>query len=1155
MVAGQAASSLKPKLKPGVTLSPAQMEQLIAEAMAEAKRRIAERKRHTLRGACKELQECDVPEVVISGPAGTGKALAVDTLVPVPHGWQTMGELKVGDWVYGRDGEATEIVWVSGMLEQRKCYDVVFSDGTVITADAEHQWVVRTPKERDTRVRERVEGRKTIVGRVLKFSVLRTTEEMQADFRRGQRLTYSVDTCQAVKGQAPMLPVHPYVLGYWLGDGNSGSGHITTGDEEIVEHIRSLGYTVNAINSAKMHYNVVGLTKRTRLLGLKNHKRVPTAYLRASIEERLQLLQGWMDADGYIDPRSRRCELTTISKELAQAARELISSLGIKVTVRTKRATLYGKDCGIAYRIGFTTNLPVFWLPRKRQLLPLKLRLTQHRRYVTDVKEHESVPVCCIQVAADDGVFLVSESFIPTHNSFACLKKLHWLAGRYPKSRHLVVRKTRSSLSHSGLVTYERDVLGLDNPMVVNGPQRMWRMTYKYANGSEIVVGGLDKPGKVLSAEYDTIYVQQAEEVDENNWEVLTTRLRNGVVPFQQIIACCNPDRPRHWLKLRCDVGRARMLESRHEDNPILWDEVGGKWTPLGVEYIGKLDNLTGHRKLRLRYGRWIQAEGVVYDGWDPAVHLIERFDIPADWRRFRVVDFGFSNPFVCYDDQTEILTETGWVLFSELPREVPVSTINPLTKELEFQMPLAYITQWYEGPMIKGTRKRQGGADFCVTPNHRMILETKVARRWSWHKADSMPRWSAIPVGWKPIRQEEDGAVEFQVPHTQPRRGRRGKLSPVQRLDFARFLGLWLADGSLLKAGGYYTRISQKDFKETVRAILERLGWHYSEREDANGVTDFRISSRDLYEWLLENAEWQPYQLKRIPQEILQWGCDSLEALLDGLLLGDGRKSRAGSRVFYSGCGLLADDVQHLCSLLGIPSAIYTRISKGFGKEALIYEVHLQKHRRTFIKSLNISTIPYRGNVYCVEVPNGILVVRRRGRPMVCGNCQWWAVDGDERMYMYREIYHTQRTVRVHAGTIKEESRGEYIETTVCDHDAEDAATLEENDIYTEMAEKAVSVGIQKVQERLKKADDGKPRLFILKDSLVERDERLADAKKPTCTAEEFDGYVWDEKRGQKKEKPLKTDDHGMDCVRYATMYVDSFAGGSVGSVSIPLN
>jgi phage terminase large subunit len=235
-----------------------------------------------------------------------------------------------------------------------------------------------------------------------------------------------------------------------------------------------------------------------------------------------------------------------------------------------------------------------------------------------------------------------------TGKSRACLEKLHLAAQNYPGMRALIVRKSRESLTETALVTFETHVVEPDHVILATGGQRRMRQSYQYPNGSSIVVGGIDKPGKIMSTEYDLVYTQEAIELTENDWESLTTRLRNGKMPYQQIIADTNPDAPGHWLKRRCDSGRTRLIECRHEDNPVLFDQETGEMTPRGRDYLAKLDALTGPRRDRLRYGRWVQAEGVVYDGYDAAVHVVDRFTVPRTWKRFLVVDFGYTNPFVC---------------------------------------------------------------------------------------------------------------------------------------------------------------------------------------------------------------------------------------------------------------------------------------------------------------------------------------------------------------------------------------------------------------------------------------------------------------------------------------------------------------------------
>jgi phage terminase large subunit len=305
-----------------------------------------------------------------------------------------------------------------------------------------------------------------------------------------------------------------------------------------------------------------------------------------------------------------------------------------------------------------------------------------------------------------------------------------------------------------------------------------------------------------MSTEYDMVVVLEATEISEHDWEQLLSRLRNGVMPYQQAIADVNPDAPTHWANRRASSGQMTRILSRHEDNPKWFNPKTGKLTAAGERYIATLDRLTGVRHLRLRKGVWAAAEGMVYSDWDANVHLVDRFDVPASWRRIRVIDFGYTNPFVC----------------------------------------------------------------------------------------------------------------------------------------------------------------------------------------------------------------------------------------------------------------------------------------------------------------------------------------------------QWWAIDGDGRMFLYRELYGTKTLVAKWAEQITHLSEGETIEATISDHDAEDRATLHAAGIQTVAARKDVTPGIQATQSRMQKAEDGKPRLFLMRDSLVKRDELLAEAKKPVCTVEEVEGYVWPKGQDGKpmKEVPVKENDHGMDTMRYAVAYVD---------------
>lgn len=237
-----------------------------------------------------------------------------------------------------------------------------------------------------------------------------------------------------------------------------------------------------------------------------------------------------------------------------------------------------------------------------------------------------------------------------TGKSRACLEKLHAMALLNPNMRALVVRKTHVSLTSTGLQTFRQHVIPeAESAGIVKwyGGSAERPAGYIYDNGSFVAISGMDRPSKIMSSEYDLIFVQEATELNLDDWESLKSRLRNGAVSFQQILADCNPQGPTHWLKLRCDAGTCVLLSSRHEDNPILFDD-NGNATVRGTDYLALLDNLTGVRKPRLRYGQWVAAEGVIYEDWNERKHVVDKRPHGSNsWQRYWSIDFGYVNPFV----------------------------------------------------------------------------------------------------------------------------------------------------------------------------------------------------------------------------------------------------------------------------------------------------------------------------------------------------------------------------------------------------------------------------------------------------------------------------------------------------------------------------
>jgi len=237
-----------------------------------------------------------------------------------------------------------------------------------------------------------------------------------------------------------------------------------------------------------------------------------------------------------------------------------------------------------------------------------------------------------------------------TGKTLANLYKLNALLWLYPRSRAVITRNTYASLLSTAVVTYEEKVLGfnLDAP---NSPIKKYGGTrpthYEYGNGSHLLLVGLDKPQKLLSGEFDFILFVQLEETPLNAYELALGRCtgRAGNAPYPQVMSDCNPGHPEHWILKREQL---KMFEQLHIHNPALFDQRKKQWTVQGERTRQILSGLTGLRHKRGYLGQWAGAEGAVYEDYRRERHVIDPFDIPKSWRRIRVVDFGYTNPFVC---------------------------------------------------------------------------------------------------------------------------------------------------------------------------------------------------------------------------------------------------------------------------------------------------------------------------------------------------------------------------------------------------------------------------------------------------------------------------------------------------------------------------
>lgn len=374
---------------------------------------------------------------------GGGKALDLATPVPTPSGWTTMGALVDGDEVFDERGQICRVVQAHPVRHDRPCYEVEFSDGEVIVADGEHLWFTETRADRAGESFARWYGSGS-----RPRGAVRSTEDIRASLRVGKRelTNHSVPVAQPLTLPDVELPVTPYVLGVWLGDGSSRSGVITTADGvELRELLAAEGYrcgpNLAAPDRAEM-FTVYDLLPLLRRLGVVEAKRIPQTYLRASEKQRRALLAGLLDTDGTVCAHGR-VQFDNTREALARDVLELALSLGYRATMTERAAKLDGREVGRVWRVTFTTADPVFRLLRKQEAHAARSgaysRERNRSRYIVDVRPVESRPVRCITVDSPSRLYLAGRAMVPTHNTISAIA----LANRIQAGTVLIVCPNR----------------------------------------------------------------------------------------------------------------------------------------------------------------------------------------------------------------------------------------------------------------------------------------------------------------------------------------------------------------------------------------------------------------------------------------------------------------------------------------------------------------------------------------------------------------------------------------------------------------------------------------------------------------------------------------------------------------------------------------
>lgn len=241
-----------------------------------------------------------------------------------------------------------------------------------------------------------------------------------------------------------------------------------------------------------------------------------------------------------------------------------------------------------------------------------------------------------------------------TGKTDACIMKAHKMACMYPGSQGVFLRSTKESVKTTIIPSYY-NILGY-NPMYdvryVQGFGGTRPDFFRYRNGSEIKVLGMQNPKELDSTQWDWIYVNQLEDLEQPEFEILTARCRGENVPYNLVFGCANPSYPEHWINPDNPDRRSSLdyITTLHIHNPRYY--LNGEETPHGKRYMARLKRMKGLRFKRYYLGLWVAAEGVVFESYDREKHVSKKQwrkgDFGSGWKWFRSIDFGATNPKCC---------------------------------------------------------------------------------------------------------------------------------------------------------------------------------------------------------------------------------------------------------------------------------------------------------------------------------------------------------------------------------------------------------------------------------------------------------------------------------------------------------------------------
>ena len=369
-------------------------------------------------------------------------AIMTSMKIPTLRGMVAMADIREGDFVFGPDGKPVRVIGKSEVFKGRELYRVTTDDGASLVVDGEHLWTVRLDRKhknwKDYTTEELWLRQEGWVIKDMPAGKQKFFKGKSKDFRAPM-----LPTVLPVQYAEDDLPIDPYVLGVWLGDGAKNNAVITCHDDDAVytrAEIERRGYKTTD-QATRFTFGVLKLKTKLMALGVFGNKHIPRCYLEASVQQRRDLLKGLMDTDGNVS-KDGQCFFAQSNRAFIEQAAELVRSLGTKASILESEAKIGEKSYGKTWKLSFYAN-DVFNLPRKEART--KKGELKFGRYILVEKLKETGDTQCIKVDREDGLFLAGEGYICTHNTkseFGSYMFPAWFLGKFPEKKIMQASNT-----------------------------------------------------------------------------------------------------------------------------------------------------------------------------------------------------------------------------------------------------------------------------------------------------------------------------------------------------------------------------------------------------------------------------------------------------------------------------------------------------------------------------------------------------------------------------------------------------------------------------------------------------------------------------------------------------------------------------------------